>query len=70
MDPGTAGRVLNELGERVRSGVALLPGQLVTFEDWPRRVIPEDVPNPGEILFDANGLLRAAGGRAGAGAPV
>jgi hypothetical protein len=58
VDPGTAGRVLNELGERVRSGTALLPGQMVTFEDWPRRIIPEVVPNPEEILFDANGYYR------------
>ena len=47
VDPGTAGRVLDELGERVRSGVALLPGQLVTFEDWPRRVIRKTSPTRG-----------------------
>ncbi len=51
----------------MRSGVALLPGQLVTFEDWPRRVIPEDVPNPGEILFDANA---STGGRRTAPVPA
>lgn len=50
----TAAGVLNTLGERVRGGEALLPGQLVTFEDWPHRIIPEVVPNPGEILYAAN----------------
>ena len=46
--------VLNDLGARVREGSALLPGQLITFENWPHRIIPEAVPNPGEILFSAN----------------
>ena len=52
--PGTAASVLNDLGERIRSGENLLPGSLVTLEDWPRRIIPEPVPNPGEIVFAAN----------------
>jgi hypothetical protein len=30
----TAGGVLNELGDRIRAGEDLLPGQLVTFERW------------------------------------
>ena len=49
----TAGGVLNRLGERIRAGEDLLPGQLITFEHWPHRIIPEDVPNPGEIVFSA-----------------
>lgn len=53
-DPGTAAGVLNELGERIRAGATLLPGQLFTFEQWPHRVIPEQVPNPGDIVFAAN----------------
>lgn len=52
--PGTAAWVINELGERIRCGEPLLPGQLVTFDDWPHRIIPEEVPNPGEIVFAAN----------------
>ena len=52
--PGTAVGVLNSLGEGVRSGEALLPGQLITFDEWPHRIIPEAVPNPGEIVFAAN----------------
>ena len=52
--PGTAAGVLNTLGERIRSGDTLLPGQLITFEQWQHRIIPEEVPNPGEIVFTAN----------------
>lgn len=46
--------VLNHLGERVRDGEALLPDQLLTMDEWPHRIIPEHVPNPGEIVFDSN----------------
>ena len=41
VDPRTAGEVLNDLGERVRSGAALMPGLLVEFDDWPHRIVPE-----------------------------
>lgn len=51
---GTAAGVLNELGRRVRAGQDLVPGQLITFEQWPHRMVPEEVPNPGEIAFAAN----------------
>jgi hypothetical protein len=50
----TAGGVLNELGDRIRAGEDLLPGQLVTFERWQHKIVPEDVPNPGEIVLSAN----------------
>lgn len=50
----TAMGVLNTLGERVRAGENLVPGQLLTFDEWPHRIVPEAVPNPGEILFGAN----------------
>jgi transketolase len=53
--PGTAAGVLNDLGERVRSGTTLLPGQLIEFDTWPHRIIPEDVPNPGEIVSRRTG---------------
>lgn len=52
--PETAASVLNDLGERIRGGEDLIPGQLITFERWARRVITEEVPNPGEIVFSAN----------------
>jgi hypothetical protein len=50
----TALEVLNELGARIRAGETLLPGQLITFDGWPHRVMPEEVPNPGEIVFGSN----------------
>ncbi len=31
-----------------------MPGQLVTFDRWPHRIVCEEVPNPGEIVFAAN----------------
>lgn len=54
LDPVTSARLLNTLGDRIRADHALIPGQLVTFDDWDRQVIPEEVPNPGEIVFSAN----------------
>lgn len=53
-DPHTAHGVLNELGERVKAGTTLLPGQLISFEQWPHRIVPEEVPNPGDIVLAAN----------------
>lgn len=49
-----AAGVLNTLGERIRAGANLLPGELITFEEWPHRIVAEEVPNPGEIVFSAN----------------
>jgi hypothetical protein len=31
-----------------------VPGQPLTFERWPHRIVVEAVPNPGEIVFAAN----------------
>lgn len=54
LNPHDAARLLNSLGDRVKEGEALLPGIEVTVEEWPHRVVPEEVPNPGEIVFEAN----------------
>ncbi|HIE22588.1 MAG TPA: DUF4262 domain-containing protein [Acidimicrobiia bacterium] len=54
LPPETASGVLNTLGGRIRNGEDLIPGQLITFESWPHRIIPEVVPNPGEIVLEAN----------------
>lgn len=51
---GTAHGVLNDLGERIRGGADLVAGELITFDGWPHRIIPEPVPNPGDIVFGAN----------------
>lgn len=58
VSPQVAVGVLNDLGERIRDGENLIPGQLITFDDWPHRVIPEVVPNPGEIVLEANRFYR------------
>lgn len=57
-DPHTAHGVLNELAGRVKAGAVLLPGQVIDFEQWPHRIVPEEVPNPGDIVFAANRFYR------------
>jgi len=52
--PRDSAAILNNLGERIRTGTTFLPGELITFDQWPHRIIPETVPNPGEIVFGAN----------------
>lgn len=54
LDPETACSLLNSAGDRVQDDEALLPGQLLTFDEWTHQVIPEGVPNPGDIVFSAN----------------
>jgi hypothetical protein len=54
VDPDTALNLLNHLGDRIKGGDTLLPGMMISFDEWPHRVIPEEVPNPGEIVFSAN----------------
>ncbi len=56
--PETVVGVLNDLGERIRTGETLLPGHLVEFDEWPHRIFPETVPNPGDIVFSANRFYR------------
>jgi hypothetical protein len=53
-DPSTASGLLNHLGDRVRGGDNLVPGQLLTFDEWPHRITVEELPNPGEIVLAAN----------------
>jgi len=53
-DTGTAAGVLNDVGQRVRDGFDLLPGELLGFDEWPHRITVEVLPNPAEILFAAN----------------
>jgi hypothetical protein len=54
LDPDTACSLLNELGDLVRDDGALMPGVMIEFSEWEHRVVPEEVPNPGEIVFSAN----------------
>lgn len=54
LSPHDAAGMLNTLGDRIREGEPLLPGMMITVGEWPHKVIPEEVPNPGEIVFEAN----------------
>jgi hypothetical protein len=54
VDQDTAAMVLNRIGDRVRHGTNLLPGRMIRVAGWPHRIVPEEVPNPGEIVFEAN----------------
>lgn len=54
LDPGATTRLLNSLGDRIRADDSLIPGQMVSVEGWNHRVVAEEVPNPGEIVFTAN----------------
>ncbi len=54
VDPATARGVLNEVAARVRAGHDLMPGEVLSFDEWTHRVTVEAVPNPGDIAFAAN----------------
>jgi hypothetical protein len=54
VSPEAASVVINQLGDLIRKGSEIIPGQLVELDAWNRRILPEPVPNPGEILFTAN----------------
>ena len=54
VDPGEALSVLNHLSDRVRTGENLLPGVLAHLDRWPGHLVPEEVPNPAEIVLGAD----------------
>lgn len=58
VDPTTAARVLNTLAAAVRRGETLIPGFPITVEHWAHHIVPEPVPNPGEIVLWANSYYR------------
>jgi hypothetical protein len=58
MSPNASATILNRLGNRIKAGETLLPGTMVEVEDWDGRMMPEPVPNPGEIVFAANRYYR------------
>ena len=61
--PGTASGVINVLGGRVRAGGTIVPGEVVTFDEWPHRVYPEPVPDPETIVVGAHRYYRRPAGR-------
>lgn len=46
--------VLNTLGERIRSGSRVEEGELVTFDQWARRLHVLPLVNAAQVLFAAN----------------
>jgi len=56
--PEAALEVLNDAGAWIQGGGEMLPGMLLTLGDWPHRIIPEPVPNPGDIVLWANSHYR------------
>jgi hypothetical protein len=54
VSPRAAAAVLNELGNRIRDGEDFVPGQLLTLARGGCRIVVEQVPNPGQIVFAAN----------------
>ena len=50
----TSAGVLNHVAGRVMDGQNLIPGALLSIEDWPHSMVSEVLPNPGEILMTAN----------------
>ena len=54
LDLDTASALLHEVAARVRRGSKLIAGEVLTFEAWSHRVVIEESPNPGEIVFTAN----------------
>ncbi len=58
VDQQTAGGVLNNVSARIRTGGDLTSGEVLAFPGWEHRALVETVPNPGEIVFEANRFYR------------
>ncbi|GAA1831948.1 DUF4262 domain-containing protein [Luedemannella flava] len=58
LPPDTAGGVINALGRRVRAGGILIPGEVLTFDEWAHRVRPEALPDAGELALGAHRYYR------------
>lgn len=53
---GDAGAVINDIAAHIRGGSPLVPGELIAVEGFGRRLCVEELPNPGEVLYAANGF--------------
>lgn len=58
VDSDTASLVLNGLGDRVKQGDTIMPGFITACAGWDRRILPEEVPNPGAVLLWSNLFYR------------
>ena len=50
--------LLKTLGGQIKAEEALTSGTELTAGTWPHKVITEELPNPGEIVFTANRFYR------------
>jgi Domain of unknown function (DUF4262) len=46
--------VLNAVATRVVAGARIVPGEVVALHELGRHAIADEVPNPGQIAFQAN----------------
>jgi hypothetical protein len=58
LSPERAGGVLEDLAGRVLAGETLVPGVPVGVEGWGSPIVPEPVPDPGEVVLWANSFYR------------
>ena len=58
LGPHDSAGLLNTLGDEIKAGETLVPGMELTVGTWAHRVIPEELPNPGEIVLGANRFYR------------
>ena len=58
VDCGPAHAILQAVAELVRGGRDLVPGELLTFGDRGRQLVPEVCPNPGDVVLGANRFYR------------
>ncbi len=54
LDNVEAGRALNAAARVVFAGGRIMPGLEMTFSGWSRRIVAEEIPNPGDIVYNAN----------------
>ncbi len=54
MRAGESAALLNDVGDRVRGGESIVPGELVTFAHWPHRLHVLPLVNAAQVLFGAN----------------
>ena len=46
--------ILDRVAGMVANGRDLVPGELLTWDDWEGRLFVEECPNPGEVVLGAN----------------
>ncbi|MCW2700506.1 MAG: hypothetical protein JWQ45_2041 [Blastococcus sp.] len=55
LGPDSTHSLLGRVAEMIGDGRDLVPGELLTWPDWPGiRVVVEELPNPGEVVLVAN----------------